>query len=93
MSYQQVQNINQFIPHYVVKSDYLPNTRVVDGNNTQTAQLVLFPLFLASPIWRIEKEGKSFHPKTSRLSTQPLRLIQSVLNSESGSANRRAAFQ
>lgn len=38
MSYQG-QTINSFIPTYVVKSDYLP-TRVVDGNNTQTAQLV-----------------------------------------------------
>lgn len=38
MSYQ---TINQFIPNYVVKSDYLP-TRVVDGNTAQTAQLVNF---------------------------------------------------
>ena len=41
MSYQQGQNINQYIPHYVAKSDYLP-TRVVDGNNSQTSQLVWF---------------------------------------------------
>jgi hypothetical protein len=38
MSYQtyQGQTINQFIPNYVVKSDFLP-TRVVEGNEGQTA--------------------------------------------------------
>ena len=40
MSYQQGQNINQYIPNYVTRSDYLPNTRVVEGTNTQTSQLV-----------------------------------------------------
>lgn len=33
------QSINAFIPNYVVKSDYLP-TRVIEGNSTQTTQLV-----------------------------------------------------
>ena len=41
MSYQQPQNINQIIPNYVVKSDYLP-TRVVEANSTDHAQLVCF---------------------------------------------------
>ena len=40
MSYQQSLSINQFIPGYVVKSDYLP-TRVVEGNQTQTSELVI----------------------------------------------------
>lgn len=41
MSYQsfQGQTVNTFVPNYVVKSDYLP-TKVVDGNQSQTAQLV-----------------------------------------------------
>lgn len=38
--YQQGPTINQFIPNYIVKSDYLP-TRVVEGNQGQTSQLVL----------------------------------------------------
>lgn len=63
MSYQ-AQTINQFIPNYVVKSDYLP-TRVVDGNTAQTSQLVIFTLIIASPIRGREKERKSIHPKTS----------------------------
>lgn len=39
MSYQAQQTINHYIPNYVVKSDYLPS-RVVDGNQSQTNQLV-----------------------------------------------------
>lgn len=39
MSYQAHQTVNQFVPNYVVKSDYLP-TRVVDGNQSQTNQWV-----------------------------------------------------
>ena len=35
---------SHFFPNYVVKSDYLP-TRIVDGNNSQTAELVPFSLF------------------------------------------------
>ena len=50
MSYQQNTNITQFIPNYVVRSDYLPNTKVVDGNTTQTSQLVISYLCLASSI-------------------------------------------
>jgi len=48
MSYQtyqtQGQTVNAYIPNYVLKSDYLP-TRVVDGNTTQTSQLVIDILF------------------------------------------------
>lgn len=47
MSYQQ--GINQFIPGYVVKSDFLP-TRVVEGNTSQTAELVQLILILAQTI-------------------------------------------
>ena len=65
MSYQQNTSINQFIPNYVVRSDYLPNTKVVDGNTTQTSQLVIPYLCLASSIWRIEKKRKSLYSKTS----------------------------
>ena len=49
MAYQQVHGINEFIPNYVAKSDYLP-TRVVDGSNTQTSTLVFSLLILASTI-------------------------------------------
>ena len=47
MSYQtyQGQTITHFIPNYVVKSDYLP-TRVVDGNQVQTTQWVIFTFIL-----------------------------------------------
>jgi len=41
MSHQTFpQTINAYIPNYVLKSDFLP-TRVVDGNTTQTSQLVI----------------------------------------------------
>jgi hypothetical protein len=38
MSYQQT-SINQFIPGYQVKSDFLP-TRVVEGNASEINELV-----------------------------------------------------
>lgn len=43
MSFQN-QTVQSFVPNYVVKSDYLP-TKVVEGNTTQTAQLVNINLF------------------------------------------------
>ena len=39
MNYQHVHGINQLIPNYVTKSDYLP-TRVVEGANNQTVHVV-----------------------------------------------------
>ena len=63
MSYQ-AQTIQQFIPNYVVKSDYLP-TRVVDGNTSQTSQLVTLTLITASTIRGREKKRKSIHPEAS----------------------------
>ena len=44
---QQVHHtVNEYVPTYVVKSDYLP-TRVQDGNQGQTAQWV-FDLLIFS---------------------------------------------
>lgn len=62
MSYQQGQGINQFIPNYVVRSDYLPNTRVVEGNNTQTSQLVIFLFILSSANMKNRKEEEECSP-------------------------------
>ena len=36
----QGNSLREYIPHYIVKSDFLP-TRVVEGNNPQTAELVI----------------------------------------------------
>ena len=62
MSYQG-QTIQQFIPNYIVKSDYLP-TKVVDGNTSQTAQLVIKVLMIVGPIRGCQKKRQSLHPKT-----------------------------
>lgn len=70
MSYQQGQNINQFIPHYVVKSDYLPNTRVVEGNNSQTSQLVLSPLYFSFANTKNRKGEEESLPK-DQLTSNP----------------------
>jgi hypothetical protein len=42
MSYipPQGSQLNQFIPNYVVHSDYLPNNKVVEGHQVETASLV-----------------------------------------------------
>ena len=42
MSSQHHQTVNQYIPGYIVKSDYLP-TRVIEGQNSQTSELVIPP--------------------------------------------------
>lgn len=42
-------NLNQYVPNYVVKSDFLP-TRVVEGSNSQTADLVLICLPIVKEI-------------------------------------------
>lgn len=61
MSYQG-QTINSFIPSYVVKSDYLP-TRVVDGNNTQTAQLVNLEIIFSYVNMNKKKEEEEYSHK------------------------------
>jgi hypothetical protein len=65
MSYQtyQGQTIQQFIPNYVVKSDYLP-TRVVDGNTAQTTQLVILKVMIVGSIRGCQEKRQSFHPET-----------------------------
>ena len=85
MSYQQGQNINQYIPNYVTRSDYLPTTRVVEGTNTQTSQLVCSILSPASSIWGVEKEGKSLHPTPCWIWSQPLCFLQSSRDSQNWS--------
>lgn len=41
MSFHTHQSVRQFVPTYVVKSDYLP-TVVHEGHNATTADLVYF---------------------------------------------------
>ena len=40
MSFQNTHFVQEFIPNYTVKSEYLPTNRVVDSNQTQTAEWV-----------------------------------------------------
>jgi hypothetical protein len=62
-TYHQGQSIQQFIPNYVVRSDFLP-TRVVEGNQGQTAQWVNYTIILDQTIWIRKKKRKSVHTKT-----------------------------
>jgi hypothetical protein len=61
MSYitNQGQTINHFIPHYVVKSDFLP-TRVVEGNQGQTAQWVKFVFYYRLDNIKKKKEEEEY---------------------------------
>ena len=71
MSYQyggqQGHGLREFIPHYVVRSDYLPN-QVTEGNNAQTQELVIFPLFSSAAT---KKKGETVEcsPKSPLNST------------------------
>lgn len=44
MSYAPHSSLSQFIPTYVVRSDFLPSSVVHQGTNATTAELVLFSL-------------------------------------------------
>jgi hypothetical protein len=68
MSYQQHHTINEFIPNYTVKSDYLP-TRVGDGNQTQTAEWVIIFLLCSSEDMKRKKEKEESSLKDQLNST------------------------
>jgi hypothetical protein len=56
MSFQNTHFVQEFVPTYTVKSEYLPTNRVVDANQGQTAEWVWdLLLFLAQKIWRTKK--------------------------------------
>ena len=40
MSFQNTHFVQEFVPTYTVKSEYLPTNRVVDANQGQTAEWV-----------------------------------------------------
>lgn len=37
MSFQNTHLVQEFVPTYTVKSEYLPTNRVVDGRQTETS--------------------------------------------------------
>jgi hypothetical protein len=96
MSYQQHHTINEFIPNYTVKSDYLP-TRVGDGNQAQTAEWVLNFLLCSSEDTKRRKEEEesslkdqwnsthkdTFHSELIRMS----RLTSQSLNNSSADSS------
>ena len=92
MSYQAQQTVNQFIPNYVVKSDYLP-TRINDGDQSQTNQWVQTLYILDQAIWRRKKKRKSFHPETCWVQSISLRFLQSLRNRQSRPAHEWITFQ
>ena len=58
--YSQPQSsISQYIPGYVVKSDYLP-TRVVEGQNAQTSELVSLHLIQLRRYEEEKRRGRVF---------------------------------
>ena len=89
------QGITQFVPNYVTKSDYLP-TRIIDGNNSQTSELV--PPFLTSSDNINRKKGEAeFSPKDPSTSipnaTSPTKSTKpSELISPSTKSNSAASF-
>jgi len=51
MSNQNTHVIQEFVPNYTVKSEYLPTNRVVDGNQVETSEWVnKILIFLAQKI-------------------------------------------
>ena len=41
MSYQPVHNVQEFVPSYTVRSEYLPSNRVTEANQGQVSELVI----------------------------------------------------
>lgn len=51
MSNPNTHVIQEFVPNYTVKSEYLPTNRVVDGNQVETSEWVnKILIFLAQKI-------------------------------------------
>ncbi len=63
------QTVQQFVPTYVVKSDYLP-TRVVDGNAAQTSQLVSVHLLSSYVNMNRKREEEEYSHRDLLISTQ-----------------------
>lgn len=75
MSYQQ--GIHQFVPGYVVKSDFLP-TRVSEGTNSQTNELVHIPFIIAQKLLRRKEKRQSFYAKACRIQSQQVCFLQDL---------------
>lgn len=64
MSYQpNVHKLNEFIPTYVPRSDFLPTNRVVDSNQTDVQQWVSIYTILARQLWTAEKTWTCLYTK------------------------------
>ena len=61
--------VNQFVPNYVVKSDYLP-TRVIDGNESQTNQLVNIRLTKIRQYEEEKRRGRVFTQRPAEFNPQ-----------------------
>lgn len=70
--------LREYIPTYTVRSDYLP-TRVLEGSNPQTNDLVLSYINIVTQIRIGEKKRPSVHPETSRVQPSSLCFLSDIL--------------
>jgi hypothetical protein len=91
--YQQTTHeVREFVPTYVVRSDYLP-TQVRDGNQSQTAQWVHKNIIFSYENTKNRKEEAEFSPKGQSNSTRtdtfpsgPTRMSESINQSPNNSS-------
>lgn len=50
MSYQPAHNVQEFVPTYTVRSEYLPTNRVIEGNQGQVSEWVIIKFISAQKV-------------------------------------------
>lgn len=69
MSYQPQHRLNEFVPNYVPKSDFLPTNQVVDARQNEAQEVVSLP----SPSSAATRP--SAHAATSTASAPPISIL------------------
>ena len=88
MSYTNTTHVVQeFVPTYTVKSEYLPTNRVLDGKQAETTEWVRFILLFSSEDMKNKKDQAKSSLK-SQLSSTPIDTSQSELMRTSESTNQ-----
>lgn len=74
MSYHQqnVHKLNEFVPTYVPRSDFLPTNRVVDSNQADVQQWVLIKTISACQLRATEKTWTCLLSKTQLIQSKQI---------------------
>ena len=98
MSFQNTTHVVQeFVPTYTVKSEYLPTNRVLDGKQAETTEWVWFILLFSSEDMKNKKDQEKSSLKNQLSSTQIdtsqselMRTLESTSRSQSNNSKPKS---